>query len=84
MPAPSPALTALQEQIWAGSIPLEIRLASSDCSTYDQADPYLVGHQIFQKQEITADSLRIDSSSALVIPAIPPTTTSCLLQTRLD
>ncbi|GME32655.1 2-nitropropane dioxygenase NPD [Neofusicoccum parvum] len=37
-------LSALQQQIWAGSIPLEIRLASTECRTYDDSDPYLVDH----------------------------------------
>jgi len=46
MPAPSAALTAIQKQVWAGTLPLEIRLASSDCRTYDQADPYLVGYHV--------------------------------------
>ncbi|KAH7062301.1 autophagy protein 5 [Macrophomina phaseolina] len=35
-------LSALQKQIWSGSIPLEIRLASTECRTYDESDPYLI------------------------------------------
>ncbi|KAF9629930.1 2-nitropropane dioxygenase NPD [Lasiodiplodia theobromae] len=35
-------LSALQKQIWSGSIPLEIRLASTECRTYDDSDPYLI------------------------------------------
>ena len=43
MPTSSPEILAnLQEKVWAGSIPLEIRLAASDCRTYDECDPYLV------------------------------------------
>lgn len=42
MPAPSTRLADLQSKIWAGSIPLEIRLAASDCRTYDESEPYLV------------------------------------------
>ena len=39
----SPTQSAeLQKKIWTGSIPLEIRLAASDCRTYDESDPYLV------------------------------------------
>jgi len=33
---------ALQEAIWRGSLPLEIRLAHADSRVYDKADPYLV------------------------------------------
>lgn len=32
----------LQRQIWNGSIPLEIRLAASDCRTYNESEAYLV------------------------------------------
>ena len=41
MPASATRLSQLQKQIWSGSIPLEIRLAASDCRTYDESDPYL-------------------------------------------
>ncbi|USW57849.1 Putative autophagy protein Atg5, UblA [Septoria linicola] len=42
MPASANALAALQTKIWSGSIALEIRLAASDCRTYDVSEPYLV------------------------------------------
>lgn len=42
MPASAIKLSDLQKKIWNGSIPLEIRLAASDCRTYDESDPYLV------------------------------------------
>lgn len=42
MPASTSRLADLQKKIWNGSIPLEIRLAASDCRTYDESDPYLV------------------------------------------
>ena len=35
-------LRALQEATWNGSLPLAIRLSSSDSRVYDQTDPYLV------------------------------------------
>ena len=35
-------LRAVQEATWNGSLPLEIRLSSSDSRVYDQTDPYLV------------------------------------------
>jgi autophagy-related protein 5 len=43
------SLSSLQSKIWEGSVPLEIRLASSDCRTFDQSDPYLV----FEPYEFT-------------------------------
>ncbi|KAF2156822.1 putative autophagy protein Apg5 [Myriangium duriaei CBS 260.36] len=43
MPTASPATTAaLQKRIWDGSLPLEIRLAARDCTSYDTSDPYLI------------------------------------------
>lgn len=42
MPTSPNRLADLQKKIWSGSIPLEIRLATSDCRTYDESDPYLV------------------------------------------
>ena len=33
---------ALQNLVWDGSLPIEIRLVASECRVYDQADPYLV------------------------------------------
>lgn len=42
MPAVSPNVTNLQSKIWSGSLPLEIKLAASDCRTYDESETYLV------------------------------------------
>jgi len=51
------SLLKLQEKIWDGRLPLEIRLAVAECRTYDRSDPYLVGSSFR-----TADT-RIPSSS---------------------
>lgn len=37
------SLATLQDKIWKARLPLEIRLSPSECRTYDQCDPYLVG-----------------------------------------
>ncbi|CAK4029474.1 Autophagy 5 [Lecanosticta acicola] len=42
MPASSGSIANLQAKIWSGSLPLEIRLAASDCRTYDESEPYLI------------------------------------------
>ncbi len=42
MPALPARLVDLQQKIWNGSIPFEIRLAASDCRTYEVSEPYLV------------------------------------------
>ncbi|KAI9778065.1 MAG: autophagy protein 5, partial [Candelina submexicana] len=35
-------IESLQKQIWAGSLPLEIRLSAAESRIYDQTDPYLI------------------------------------------
>lgn len=42
MPPLSDRLASLQAKIWNGSLPLEIRLAASDCRTYNDSEAYLV------------------------------------------
>lgn len=42
MSATNAAIASLQAKIWDGSLPLEIRLAASDCCTYDESESYLV------------------------------------------
>jgi autophagy-related protein 5 len=37
------SLPKLQEKVWDGRLPLEIRLAAEECRTYDKSDLYLVG-----------------------------------------
>lgn len=36
------ALRTLQQVVWDARLPLEIRLAASECRSFDTADPYLV------------------------------------------
>lgn len=39
-----------QQKVWEGCVPLEIRLASSECKTYDQSESYLVNlHQLTRR-----------------------------------
>lgn len=42
MPSNPTALLALQRRIWNGQLPLEIRLAPTDCRTYSESEPYLI------------------------------------------
>ncbi|KAF2098951.1 autophagy protein 5 [Rhizodiscina lignyota] len=35
-------LSRLQQKVWDGSIPLEIRLSSAECRTFDESDAYLI------------------------------------------
>ncbi|KAH0286532.1 autophagy protein 5 [Aureobasidium namibiae CBS 147.97] len=42
MATPLAILASIQKKVWAGSLPLEIRLASADCRSIDEVDPYLI------------------------------------------
>ncbi|KXS98189.1 hypothetical protein AC578_6416 [Pseudocercospora eumusae] len=42
MSASQAAVDALQSRVWNGSLPLEIRLAASDCRTQHKSEPYFV------------------------------------------
>lgn len=44
----SAPLAAIQQHVWNARLPLEIRLAPSECRLYDQADPYLVRQTTLQ------------------------------------
>lgn len=40
--APTASLSLIQQTIWEARLPLQIRLAPSECRVFDKADPYLV------------------------------------------
>lgn len=40
--APNVSLPLMQQAVWHARLPLEIRLAPSECRLYDKADAYLV------------------------------------------
>lgn len=42
MPGSATKVSDIQKKIWQGSIPLEIRLAASDCRTYEDSETYYV------------------------------------------
>jgi autophagy-related protein 5 len=47
MSTPPAIIANIQKKVWAGSLPLEVRLASADCRTIDEIDPYLVYLPLF-------------------------------------
>ncbi|KAF2737864.1 autophagy protein 5 [Polyplosphaeria fusca] len=42
MSSPRDVSSRLRQNVWNGSIPLEIRLHKGDCRTYDSSEPYLI------------------------------------------
>lgn len=50
------SLDKIQEEIWSATLPLEIRLSSSESRLYDKTDAYLVS---------TGCTIRLDFTSCL-------------------
>lgn len=68
MPASTTRLAELQRKIWQGSIPLEIRLAASDCRTYDDSEPYLVQPPRLSYLAFLLPQIRTFFDSSLINP----------------
>lgn len=72
MPLCSTQAAELQKKIWSGSIPLEIRLAPSDCRTYDESDPYLVQYPRLSYLAFLLPRLHAFFSPNLITPEVQP------------
>ena len=75
---------ALQNLVWEGSLPIEIRLVASECRVYDQADPYLVrscASTMVQDANELGDS---DTVSTVILPTFHPPTPPYFLQLLTD
>lgn len=73
MPPSSGAIANLQAKIWSGSIPLEIRLATSDCQTYDESEPYLIQYPRLSYLAFLLPKLHAFFQSSLINPEVSPT-----------
>ncbi|EON66667.1 hypothetical protein W97_05913 [Coniosporium apollinis CBS 100218] len=65
-------LSSLQRKIWDGSIPLEIRLASAECRTFDQSDPYLIQFPRISYLPFLLPRLHAFFSPSLINPDVSP------------
>lgn len=72
MPASPAAIAALQSKIWNGSIPLEIRLAASDCRTYDESEPYFIQHPRLSYLAFLLPKLHSNFAASLINPEVDP------------
>ena len=72
MPASASRLLELQKKVWNGSIPLEIRLAASDCRTYDDSEPYLVQIPRLSYLAFLLPRLHAFFSTSLINPEVQP------------
>lgn len=73
MPLSSAALSALQRKIWAGSLPLEIRLAPADCRTYADSEPYLIQYPRLSYLAFLLPRLLAFFKPKLIDPSVPVT-----------
>ncbi|KAH0346991.1 autophagy protein 5, partial [Aureobasidium melanogenum] len=65
------AIANIQKKVWAGSLPLEIRLASADCRTVDETDPYLINVPRLSYLAFLLPRLHAFFSPQLIDPSIP-------------
>ena len=59
----TPGQRELQDAIWNGVIPLEIRLSPAECRVYDQADSYYV-RQSWGRDRYWGEKIRIADNVA--------------------
>ncbi|KAH9831889.1 Autophagy protein 5 [Teratosphaeria destructans] len=71
MPSPADRLSLLQAQVWSGSLPLEIRLAASDCRIYDASEPYLIQYPRLSYLAFLLPRLHAFFAPSLINPEIP-------------
>ena len=72
MPASASRLANLQKKVWSASLPLEIRLAASDCRTYDESEPYLVQFPRLAYLAFLLPRLHAFFVSSLINPEVQP------------
>ncbi|EME39498.1 hypothetical protein DOTSEDRAFT_180063 [Dothistroma septosporum NZE10] len=70
MPASASSIAALQSKIWSGSLALEIRLAASDCRTYDESEPYYVQYPRLSYLAFLLPRLHSFFASSLIDPGV--------------
>lgn len=79
-----PESTRLQDAIWDGSVPLDIRLSPQECRVYDKSDPYLVS---LSDSTVILQGLKCglsDPVPSTILSSVPPITTTRFLHTLPD
>lgn len=71
MPAQTERIASLQSKIWSGSLALEIKLAASDCRTYNESEPYLIQHPRLSYLAFILPRLHAFFASSLINPEVP-------------
>ncbi|KAI4719677.1 putative autophagy protein Apg5 [Aureobasidium sp. EXF-10727] len=71
MATPPAVISTIQKKVWAGSLPLEIRLASAECRSYDETDAYLINVPRLSYLASLLPRLHAFFSPHLINPSIP-------------
>lgn len=69
---PASRLSALQERVWRGALPLEIRLAAADCRTYTDSPPYLILYPRLSYLAFLLPRLHAFFLTSLIDPHVAP------------
>jgi hypothetical protein len=78
------SLSLMQETIWQARLPLEIRLAPSECRTFDKADVYLVSRFVSIKTTDGETKEPLDCMASNFIPTVASSPTACFLLAGFD
>ncbi|PVI01338.1 APG5-domain-containing protein [Periconia macrospinosa] len=62
----------VRQQVWNGSIPLEIHLHKTDCRTYDKSEPYLIQFPRLSYLGLLLHKLHAFFSESLIYPDASP------------
>ncbi|KAK5137634.1 hypothetical protein LTR08_007929 [Meristemomyces frigidus] len=71
MPTHVERITSLQSKTWSGSLALEIRLAASDCRTYNESEPYLIQYPRLSYVAFLLPRLHAFFAASLINPEVP-------------
>ncbi|KAL8909795.1 MAG: hypothetical protein Q9171_004885 [Xanthocarpia ochracea] len=63
---------SLQDAIWDGSVPLDIRLSPQECRIYDQSDPYFIHYPRLSYLPFLLPRLHAFFSPFLIDPGVAP------------
>ena len=74
---------SMQRSIWQARLPLEIRLAPSECRIFDKADAYLVSSNVSVSCNDSKTKARLDCMAPGLLLAFASSPTACILQSLL-
>jgi hypothetical protein len=73
------SLPLMQQTIWQARLPLEIRLAPSECRIFDKADAYLVRLNLADRHRDSRANAGLGCMASAFLLALAASPTSCIL-----